>query len=316
MHRTATSLAVSLLAAFPLLVSAGGGAKILYVNSYNDGYAWSDGIAEGLKKSIGDEAELKTVFLDSRGKSSEEELAAAAKAANALALEWKPDAIVVSDDIAVNSFLVPYFKGKETPCVFCGVNWDASPYGLPAGNVAGMVEASLVKPMMDRLKSFSGGGRIAFLGSDNETDRVEAHWTSKKLGIEFQCVFVKSMDEWKAAYVKLQESADILLLYSSSGIEGWDLAEAKDFALANAKIPSGSNLDFLSELTLLAFAKSAQEQGEWSGATALRLLHGAKPSEIPLAENSRTVIYLNIPMAEKLGIKFPIDLIRNSKIVK
>jgi hypothetical protein len=43
------------------------GKKVLYVDSYHEGYAWSDGITKGVKKGLeGTGIELKAVSMDTK----------------------------------------------------------------------------------------------------------------------------------------------------------------------------------------------------------------------------------------------------------
>ena len=48
------------------------------------------------------------------------------------------------------------------------------------------------------------------------------------------------------------------------------------------------------------------------GNTALRILKGERPEEIPLVTNKNAKIILNMKLAKKLEITFPMDLIENA----
>ncbi len=301
------------LLAFNLM---GADKKILLIDSYHEGYPWSDGIVEGAKKAIGDKAELKVFRMDSKRNPSDEAKKAAAEKAKAEIESWKPDAVIAADDNSSKYIIVPFFKDKSLPFVFCGVNWDASAYGFPCSNVTGMLEVSLAQPLIDNLKKYAKGDRIGHLGKDNETDRKEGEWIGKKLNIKLDEVYVNTFEEWKKAYVDIQSRVDILILQNYAGIEGWNDAEAKKFILENTKIPTGGIMDFMAPFVLMAFAKSSQEQGEWAAYTALQIIGSKKVSDIPIAENKKAQIYLNLPLASKLGAKFPLDLLKTAKTIK
>jgi hypothetical protein len=312
----AVRIVVSIIALTLFGPSLFAGARILLVDSYHEGYPWSDGVCEGASKVLKGKAELKIIRMDTKRNNSEEFKVSAGAKAYQEVLDWKPDLVIASDDNAVKYMLIPYLKGKDIPCVFCGLNWDASIYGLPDGNCTGMIEVTLIKPLFTHLRKFAKGDRLGFLGADNETDRKEGFWISSKLERKMDSRYVRDFEEWKASFLEMQTSNDMLIFYSYAGIKGWDEGEAKDFVMKNTKIPTGSTMEFMTPFTVLTFAKSPEEQGEWSAKSALKILGGVKPSEIPLAENKRTVIYLNIPLAESMNLKFPIDLIKTSKVIR
>ena len=64
--------------------------------------------------------------------------------------------------------------------------------------------------------------------------------------------------------------------------------------------------------TLLGNVKIAEEQGWWAGKTALKILQGASPDDIPITVNKKFRVYLNMVLAKKLGIKFPMNLIEQA----
>ena len=118
------------------------GKKVLYIDSYHQGYAWSDGITKGIEEALKDSgAELKVHRMDTKKKPSEEFKKEAAEKAKALIEEYKPDVVIASDDNAAKYLIAPYYKDSEQPFVFCGVNWDAGVYGFPTANITGMVDS-------------------------------------------------------------------------------------------------------------------------------------------------------------------------------
>jgi len=108
---------------------------------------------------------------------------------------------------------------------------------------------------------------------------------------------------------------DNLFIGSSAGITGWDGMEAEKFVLENTKIPSGTELEIMMPFSLVGLVKVAEEQGEWSAQTALEILDGKKPSDIPLVKNKKGNLIINFRIAEKLGIIFSPTIIKNAKII-
>jgi len=309
----------ALTASFFLLMlpqAFAGGGKIMIIDSYDPSYPWSKSVVEGAKRVIGSKAEVKVVSMDTKRNPDESFKKAAGERAYAEIQAWSPDVVIACDDNASKYLVAPFLKDGKIPCVFCGVNWDASCYGFPCSNVTGMLEVSMVKPLFEQLRKISKGSRVGHLGRDDETSKAEFEWYERKLKCQIVNRAVNSFEEWKREYLKLQDCVDIVFLESCGGIDGWNDAEAKDFVLNNTRIPTGSSLDFMSKLALITFAKDASEQGEWSAATALRLLNGEKPASIPVAQNSKAIVFLNVELGNRLGVKFPMELLKASTMVK
>ncbi|MFZ4436975.1 MAG: ABC transporter substrate-binding protein [Syntrophales bacterium] len=290
--------------------------KVLFVDSYHAGYEWSDGEVAGAKKAIGDKYDFKVVHMDTKRSSSPEAQKKAGAMVKGEIDSWKPDVVITADDNAAKLVILPYFKDSDLPFVFCGINWDASGYGFPSKNVTGVLEVSVIKPLIDSMKKFAKGGKVGFLGNDNETDRKEAE-NLKKLGVQLSsAIFVKTFDEWKTAYSKLQDEADMLIFINNAGITGWNDAEAAKYTREKTKIPSGSTHDFVAPFVLIDYAKLADEQGELAAGIAIQILEGKSPKDFPIITNKKGQMYVNLGIAKKLGIQFPLETLKAAKVIK
>jgi len=228
----------------------------------------------------------------------------------------KPDLVIASDDSAQEFFVVPFLKNTSTPVVFCGVNQDASPYGYPAANVTGMVEVEGVETLVDNLRRLGGGDRVAFVCDDSATQRKVAEYYNKRFfGGKLQTYFARTMDEFKRLFLEAQDKADVILFENYAAINDFDPDEAERFLLENLKRPTGSTLDFMDRFVVLTVGKVPEEQGEWAGKTALRILAGESPADIPLAINERARLSVNLQMAKAAGIIIPVGLLRAASTV-
>lgn len=313
--RIALALALALASA-PALAQSG--KKVLFVNSYHQGYPWSDDIEEGAAKVLrASGVAVEFVRMDTKRNGDEAFKQKAGLEAKAAIEKAKPDLVIVADDNAVKYVLQPFFKDSALPFVFCGVNWDASGYGLPYRNATGMVEVALTVQLVNKLREYAKGKRVGFLTVDTETERYEQKAYREKLKLQFaQERFVKTLADWKAAFAELQDQVDVLLLGNFAGINDWNEAEAKAWAETHTRIPSGGMYDFMMPYAMLGLTKVAQEQGIWSGKTAVAILGGAKPSSIPVTENREGQIMLNVKLASKAGVVFKPELARNAVVVK
>jgi hypothetical protein len=105
-------------------------------------------------------------------------------------------------------------------------------------------------------------------------------------------------------------------MLSPSGITGWDDAEAKAFVLKNATIPSGSMVPWAAPYSLLTFSQILKEQGTLASGIALRILRGERPMDIPITENTGGKLYINLPIAMRLGITFETKLLRLAEFIR
>ncbi len=303
--------------------------KVLYVNSYHLGYDWSDGITRGILDTFGaamnsagavdsskSNVKLKIIYMDTKRNKSEESKTNEALKTKQIIDAWKPDVVITSDDNAAKYLIVPYYKNSKLPFVFCGINVDAAPYGFPADNVTGMVEITLIKPMLEHLNKYAKGTRIGLLGADTLTRRKSAaiYRSYHKLDIDNR--YAVTFEDWKREFIKLQDEVDMMIITSPAGISGWNQREAVQHVLKHAKIPSGCMIPTAMPLALTGFTKVPQEQGEWAAKTALEIIAGKSPKDIPIATNKKAKVYLNMRLAKKLGIKFSMELIERATFVE
>jgi len=290
------------------------GKKILYIDSYHEGYEWSDGITRGVQETLKDTGvELKIHRMDTKRNPSDEFKEQAALDAKVVIEEFDPDVVIASDDNAMKYLIMPYYRDADLPVVFCGLNWDASLYDLPYNNTAGMVEVALIPELIEHLKIFSDGERLGYLSADILTERKNLEYYDKLFGINFTKVYlVTTMEEWKDAFLNLQDEVDMVIFENNAGITDWDSDEAEAFALNNTGIPFGTTNPWVMQSSLIGLTKVPEEQGEWSAQTALRILEGEKPSDIPIVTNEKGKLMLNLKIAEKLGVVFTPLMLRNA----
>ncbi|MDP6636267.1 MAG: ABC transporter substrate binding protein [Phycisphaerae bacterium] len=306
------------------------GKKVLFVDSYHKGYPWSEGIVSGLldelhvrldendvAHALTDTVELKVVRMDTKRNTSEEFIKQAAQRTKTVIDSWKPDLVIVADDNASKYVVVPYFRNTKTPFVFCGVNWDCSAYGLPCSNVTGMLEVSLIRQLLTEMGKYAAGSRIGLLGADNLSNHKEAEHYRSRFNISLEKeVFVETFEEWKSAFIRIQDEVDMLIIAPPSFLKtAEEKAAAAAFAAKHTAIPTGCVEDWITPYALIGFAKASDEQGRWAGRTALRILGGRSPADIPVVTNTKARIHLNMTIARKLKVVFPMKLIESSELI-
>ena len=294
------------------------GKKILYIDSYNEGYEWSDGVTRGIENILNNTGvELKIFRMDTKRNNSMISIEKAGQRAKSVIDEFRPDVVIVSDDNAFNYVIMPYYRDADLPVVFCGINWDVSIYGGPYKNTAGMIEVSLTSQLLSYLNEYSKGNRIGYLSADTETERKNALYYHKLFNINFAKIyFVKTQEQWKEAFLKLQNEVDIFIFENNAGINNWSDSDAGAFALNNTKIPVGTTNSWTMQSSFIGMTKIADEQGEWSARTALGILNGNRPSDIPIVTNKKGMLYVNLKIADKLGAIIKPELLKNAQIIR
>lgn len=292
------------------------GKRIVWVDSYHEGYEWSDAIGAGIKSVLdGTGAEIKIVRLDTKRNSDSEQIASATEAALQEIESFDPDVVIASDDNAQKHLVVPHFKDTDLPVVFCAVNWDASGYGYPTSNVTGMIEIELIEQLVEHLKLYAKGDRIAYIGPDITTEQKVARiYNERFFGGQMETRFVKTFEEFKETFLELQEKVDMVYIGKDQGIDGWDAAEAEAFLTANTKVPTGARSWWLSPYVLITLAKVGEEQGEWAAQAALRILDGTPVSDIEVVKNKQHRMILNLNLAEELEVVFTPSMLRNAEV--
>jgi hypothetical protein len=304
--------------------------RVLMVNSYHQGYPWSDGLEDGVRNAFNisvDQAgntdltkasvNLKIVRMDTKRNITDKfKTEAGIKVRNVIEA-WKPDVVITADDNAFKYLVMPYYKNHQLPFVFCGVNWDVGSYdNAPYTNTTGMIEVVLFSSLVDEIQKYSKGKRLGYLGGNTLTARKNYEYMKSDFNIKVDKVyFVSTFQEWQEAYIKLQTEVDALVWINNAGISDWDGEKAREVVMSETKIPTGTVSIWLAGYTLMVFAQDPQEQGTWAANTALKILDGVSPDKIPVVRNKKAKILLNMKLAKKLGIKFSMDLIDMSTFV-
>ena len=309
-------------------------SKVFYVNSYHKTFLWSDSIERGLLEALSctkkkhstspDRApvkidchqspvELVVWRMDTKRNTDTDWRKAQALKIMDYIKTWEPDIVLLSDDNAAIFLGVPYLLNSRIPVVFCGTAWDASQYEFDKkNNITGMVEVAQIEHLFGLLTQFSKGERFAVMGADTLSCRRASEYYQKILRKKAIESWAHTVDEFKMQYIELQKKTDIIILEDLFTLKGYDREDMVQFLMNNTKVPTGALYEVYSYQALIACANLGEEQGAYMGTTALRILNGERPEEIPLVTNKKAKIILNMKLAKKLEITFPMDLIENA----
>lgn len=302
----------------PAAVAATAQKKCLFISSYHQGYAWSDGVERGLRSVLDGKCQYRQFDMDTKQRKSSEEIKQSALEAKGIIDSWKPDVVITADDNAAKYLIQPYFKDHAVPFVFCGINWTVEEYGFPYSNVTGMIEVAPIMPMLESAMDIVPAVRRAFyLGAKTLTERKNLERfreAAKQLGFELESALVESTENWLQAYKRAQET-DLVILGSNAGINDWDAEQAQAGVLMLTAKLSVTNHDWMMPLAIIGVTKVPEEQGEWSAKAALAILGGISPSAIPVVPNSRRDIWVNPKILGAAKITLPVSMMRKAKKV-
>jgi ABC-type uncharacterized transport system substrate-binding protein len=290
--------------------------KCLFVSSYHQGYAWSDGVERGLRETLEGKCELRQFDMDTKRKKSPEDKKAAALAAKAVIESWQPDVVITADDNAARYLIQPYYRDAVLPFVFCGVNWTVEEYGFPYRNVTGMIEVAPVQAMVDEASVLVGGAsRVIYIGADTATERKNAARIRKaveKRGLQFDVQLAGSMAAWVDAY-RAGQDYDFIIVGSNAGINDWDAAQILEAIRPVTRRLSVTSHEWMMPVSMLGMTKVPEEQGEWAGEVALQILAGSAADSIPVIANRKWDLFINSDLIDIGQITLPAQLASKGK---
>lgn len=279
--------------------------RILYINSYHKGYPSSDDIQLGILDGLKDQhINLEIFYMDTKRNSEPKDMDQKVLEVLEIYDRFAPHLIIASDDNAAGKVVAPHLQNKGIPVVFCGVNWSAERYRL-GSNVTGMLE---VMPLQELILTIKGVNpdirRIAILSENSVSEQNNSELLDtlyRNLGFLPEYFLVNDFMQWKEAFLEASYTSDLIYMPTNGAIRNWDREEAIRFVKANLNVPSITCDDFMMDYCVFGLTKVAREQGEWAAQTALQILNGKSPAEIPYTKNQRFHTYLNSGLAEHMG---------------
>jgi putative ABC transport system substrate-binding protein len=203
---------------------------------------------------------------------------------------------------------------KEIPIVFCGVADPASAgaikNGKPLENVTGIsnpdpVEKTLalIKEIMPQIKT------VGTLYDPSEPFsplfRGRSQAAAKKLGLEWIEISVNNTNDITTGVQALKaRGAQAIMQIPSNVADAGIAGEIKAAGAANipffsthpTHIPAGA---------LACLGWDYEQAGYEAGVYAAKVLKGAKPAELPIKSVQKEDLVINLPVANKFGVKIP-----------
>lgn len=325
----ALSLVLGLLLSLSASI-AGSVPLCLYVASYNQGEAWSDGIERGLRTALAERCEIASFYMDTHRYPEVDAMKKAGLAAFEFARNLQPDIIITSDDNAAKYLIVPYLIDKATPVVFTGINWTVREYGFPANNVTGMVEVAPIRAMLSNTlnaevkllgtpthkpQKLQGNARILFIGSDNLSERkmlLRLDTLTESFGTHVDSILVGTFEAWLGGF-KIAQEYDLIIIGNNAGILDWDDQRAKHYTREHTRALSVTYNEWMLDYSVLGYTRMAEEQGEWAGLSAIAILDGLSVSDIPIVTNRKVETWVNVELLSASGLQLNPRLVNRAR---
>ena len=322
--------------------------RIFVVSSYHREYLWSQDTQEGLCAGLiehgfidgkeqaaeftntdhleNSSSILKKAWMDTKRKSSKQEMAASTHRLMEEISVFSPDLVLLGDDNAAH-FIGNQLIDTEIPVVFWGINGLPLRYGLldslerPGHNVTGICQPGYLEECLAFLHRIVPGARtFAILSDDSETGRSKAKslqtlHASGKLPLQLvESVVTNRLEEWKSGAVRLQATVDAFFVLNHNSLKDEngrtvDQLEIGAWYLRHIRIPKCADQK---QGTLEGMLCTCDDSGYNQGYEAVKLAHrilkkGEQPRDIAVRAPARGPFIVNRQRAEMLGIAIPED---------
>ncbi|WP_163833070.1 ABC transporter substrate-binding protein [Spartinivicinus ruber] len=306
---TIAGIILLLIISIGFAIWVGGKKRCFYVASYHKGYPWQDGLAAAVEEGLSGYCRLKSFYLDTIRQSSELNKQTMAKQAWAIIQDWQPNIVIASDDNASQYLVEPYLKGSKIPVVFCGVNFSAEKYGYPYPNVTGMVEFEPIRPMMVQLKKVRPSIKTGVMIAAHRITNSKLHANLAALADEFDVTldirWVNSFDQLKTVFLDSQQY-DFIYIPNNHDLKDWDEGTArKFFHTTTTTTITVSTARWMQPFVMLSFFHLPEEQGYYAANTALKIMAGTSPADIPITTNKDWRVKVNQVLLDKIQLQLP-----------
>lgn len=296
---------------------AGKGKKrnILYINSYQNGYIWSDTILDGIRETFAQSRlhiDLQVEYLDAK---KHPDYAVREQLRSLMAVKFRGidfDAVIVSDNDAFSFALenrLELFPG--TPLVFCGVNHFESTTITGQSSVTGVLEQTRVTETLElAMRLHPGRKRLLVIGDDSTTSvaieaQVREAMPRFKGRLDFDYRRVRTMAELARVLNSTDNKTIIYQIpfYLDEGgtfLTPWEV-QAAMAEMTAAPIYSGW-VFLLGHGMVGGMLLSGEHQGQLAAQMVLDILDGKSPDDIPTLVRTDEQYYFDNNVLARHGI--------------
>jgi putative tryptophan/tyrosine transport system substrate-binding protein len=240
-------------------------------------------------------------------------------------------ALKVNVIVTVGNITAPYAKNATTtiPIVFLFV---ADPVGLklvdslarPGGNITGLsiLSTDLTAKRFELLRDIVPHlSRVALLFNPAEPSAgqyvKEGQAASAALGLTVLPFELRSLSEMESVFERMAQAGVQALSLGPGGLLFQGRDSLQKLALAHGMPTCGWSRETLVSGLLLSYGPDQVEMAHYAPVIVDKILHGAKPSNIPVEQPTRFQLVVNQKTAKALNIAIPASfLMRADEVIE
>ena len=307
---------VLLLLILPGLCWAGDKKKVLLLNSYHQGYKWTDDVVKGALTGLYPLSNSTEVFIEYMGTKwafSPEYFEQLRQLYKKKYSETRFDVIISSDDDAFN-FLKKYRNEifGEVPMVFCGVNWIKPERFKDVNLCTGVNEDGDVAANLDLMLRLHPQTRDIYVVIDATTTgqatlkKLEETAPAYRNRIKINILYDLDMPSLIRKLTTLDEHSLVLTTVFQRDHSGrfFEYKESCRLISQNSSVPVYGLWDFnLGSGIIGGILCSGHSQGLIAGKMALRILKGEAPNTITPVMVSPNLYMFDYLQIKRFGLK-------------
>jgi len=288
--------------------------SVLYLNSYHEGYQWSDHELQGIRKVLDGsdfKIDLQIEYLDAKKYNYDYIKPMLYTLYREKFKDEQFDIIIVSDNDALN-FIQEYRNELfgNIPVVFCGIN-GIETVDLKQKNITGVIENfDVVNTLKIARKLDPDKKRMIIFGDDSVTGHAIANQVKQQVrifdpGLDVEVWVSLSLEETKERIKRLPKDTFLFFTPWYQTIKGrfYTTEEVMTEIYAHSSIPMYTCWEFLLGHGVVGGSLlSGSQHGETAAKMALRILHGESPDSIPIKREPVGVYMFDYKVMERLNI--------------
>jgi signal transduction histidine kinase len=325
MNKTFTLL---LLLALVTPIEAAAFKRVVMINSYHEGYAWTDSIVRGVRSALDSATvpiDLDIEYLDRRRYDNAETSENSAEFFKRKFAHIPVDLVIASDDVAVRFLL----RRRDTlfsnvPVVFCGVNEFHGSSAYVSLNpeirpwLTGVLERVDVDSTVDVALRLNPDTRsLVTVGEDSATYyERDLKRTHPELSVSRILAQDLPLDELGKQLRALKPHTIVLVSYFSRDSTGhWlSISDSIRFVCEHSPVPVyGLNWTALGLGIVGGKLTDGYQQGRRAGKIALSVLNGASPAALGIQRDSPNTYGFDYAQLARFGI--PVSLVPAGSVV-